>query len=182
MHNNLPVNIWRNRIDMDGGEYIDTARGTFPDNLIKNWYPTACQHCTNPPCLPVCPVEATSIRDDGIVVVDNTLCIGCGSCVLACPYKARKVIESEVEYYTEHALGDYDAPKHISQTVEKCDFCIHRIDNGGMPACMEFCPSSARHWGDLDDPESDVSKYLQGKDTVRLLEEISTEPNCFYIV
>jgi molybdopterin-containing oxidoreductase family iron-sulfur binding subunit len=182
INNNLPKDIWRNRVLTDGGTYDNTARGSYPNELYKNWYPSACQHCTKPPCLPVCPVSATTIDERGIVVVDNTVCIGCGSCVTACPYEARRLNHSEIEYYTAHTLGDWDAPEHINNTVEKCDFCLHRIERGDMPACMEFCPGNCRHWGDLDDPQSDVSIYLAGKASTLLKEDEGTEPNCHYLI
>lgn len=182
MNNNLPKGIWRNHIVTDGGEFTDTARGTYPADLHKAWYATACQHCEKPLCMPVCPVDATSVRDDGIVVVDTEKCIGCGSCVEACPYGARTVNDSEIEYYTEHALGDWDAPVHRNKTVEKCDFCIHRLERGEAPACMEHCPGHARYWGDIDDPNSEISQYLADKKPVRLLEEEGTEPHCYYVL
>ena len=182
MSNNLPKDIWRNRIDTDGGEFRKTARGEYPKNLAKTYYPISCQQCTNAPCVAVCPTNASAIRDDGIVSIDTSECIGCGSCIKACPYDARTLNSSEIEYYTEHALGDYDAPEHVNNTVEKCDFCIHRIERGEVPACMEFCPVNARHWGDLDDPESDVSKYLAQYKGTQLLSEEGTEPNCFYVM
>ena len=182
VNNNLPKDIWRNRIDTEGGAFQNTASGTYPHDLHRAYYPTACQHCANPPCLPVCPADATTIDERGIVVVDNELCIGCSSCVMACPYGARAINNSEIEYYTEHALGDWDAPVHLDMTVEKCDFCSHRLNRDEKPACMEFCPGNCRHWGDLDDPASDISLYLAGKETTLLLEEEGTAPNCFYLV
>ncbi len=181
MNNNLPKDVWRNRIHTDGGEYMDTARGDYPQTVFKQWVPVACQHCATPACATVCPVDATSIREDGIVVVDNEVCIGCGACVKACPYGARMVNEDELEYYTDHALGDYNAPAHISNTVEKCDFCVHRLDTGEAPACMQHCPGNARYWGDIDDPESDISKFLAANSAVGLLEEEGTNPQCFYV-
>lgn len=181
MNNNLPKNIWRNRIVTDGGLGVDTSRGEYPAALHKQWIPTACQHCDNPPCAPVCPVEATSVRDDGIVVVDTEACIGCGACVAACPYGARQLNESELEYYCDHAMGDADAPTHIDGTVEKCDFCLHRLERGEAPACMEHCPGHARYWGDLDDPESEISLFLAEHAPQLLLEEAGTGPNCYYV-
>lgn len=181
VNNNLPKDIWRNRIETDGGTYQDTSRGEYPNNLFKQWIPVTCQQCTKPICYEVCPQDATYVREDGIVDVYRELCIGCGTCVDACPYKARVVNPSEIEYYTEHALGDYDAPVHTNGVVNKCDMCTHRLGRDTMPACMEFCPGDARHWGDLDDPNSDVSKFIAGKQTSKYLETEGTEPNCFYI-
>ena len=182
MNNNLPKNVWRNRIVTDGGAFTDTSRGEYPTNLHKQWIPVACQHCDDAPCAAVCPVEATTIREDGIVSVDVEACIGCGACVSACPFGARQLNESEIEYYTEHALGDADAPVHIDGTVEKCDFCLHRLERGEAPACMEHCPGHARHWGDLDDPDSDVSRFLaEHSDATRLAGGDEIGSSCFYV-
>ena len=182
MNNNLPKDHWRNRIDTDGGEYQDTARGEYPANLHKMWFAVTCQHCTMAPCVAACPTGAASIREDGIVVIDHEECIGCSTCVPACPYGVRTLNSSELEYYTGHALGDFDAPIHVNNTMDKCDFCLHRLARGEEPACMEFCPGDARHWGDMDDPDSDVSKYIAGKTTSFLLEEKGSGPNCYYIL
>lgn len=180
VNNNLPKGVWRNVIHTDGEAYPDTSRGEYPAALHKQWIPVSCQHCATPPCATVCPVDATSIRDDGIVVVDNEVCIGCGSCVSACPYGARTVNNDELEYYTEHALGDYNAPVHLNNTVEKCDFCVHRLDEGEAPACMQHCPGNARLWGDIDDPNSDISVFLSQVESEQLLPEEGTEPSCRY--
>lgn len=180
-NNNLPNGIWYNRVDTDGGTYMDTARGTYPTDLHRAYYPVNCQHCSKPACVAVCPTGATFQRDDGIVAINQEDCIGCGSCITACPYDVRTLIEDEPEYVVDFPLGDWDAPKHIANTVEKCTFCTHRLDRGDKPACMELCPGRARYWGDLDDPDSEISSFLKGKDYERLLEDAGTEPNVFYV-
>jgi molybdopterin-containing oxidoreductase family iron-sulfur binding subunit len=180
-NNNLPTGKWYNRVETDGGEYRDTARGTYPYDLTLGWIPITCQHCSNPACKAVCPVEAIIQREDGIIVQDNEVCIGCQLCVTACPYEVRFFNEEAPEYFVDFPLGDWDASKHIEKKVEKCTFCVNRIDRGGKPACMELCLGRARYWGDLDDPASDISKYLADKQTERMLEEKGTEPNCYYI-
>ncbi|WP_165247376.1 4Fe-4S dicluster domain-containing protein [Adlercreutzia sp. ZJ141] len=182
MSNNLPNDVWWNHIKTDGGKSIDTARGTYPDNLYQVYYPINCQHCSKPVCVSVCPTGASIQREDGIVVVDSEKCIGCGSCVTACPYDVRVLYEEELNYSVDFAVGDSDAPKHVSGVMGKCNGCAHRVDRGEAPACMELCPARARYWGDLDDPESDVSKYLEGKKTERLFESEGTEPNVFYVL
>lgn len=108
------------------------------------------------------------------------MCIGCDACIAACPYDVRTHIDDEPEYYTEHTIGDPSAQKHIGGTVEKCDFCRGRIDRGEAPACMELCPGRARYWGDIDDPDSDISKALEGRTIEVLKEEAGTEPQFFY--
>lgn len=188
-NNNLPNNIWWNRVLTVAGESIDsavktmdTATGTYPENLKMQHIPVACQHCENPACVNVCPVGATYKREeDGIVMQDFDVCIGCRRCMEACPYDVRSFNEEEPEYYVDHAVGDADAPVHQSNTVEKCMFCYNRQSRGEVPACMELCLGRARSWGDLDDPESEVSKALQGRQYVRMLDDKGTEPNVYYL-
>ena len=179
-NNNLPNGVLWNRIITDGG-YLDTAKGTYPNDLHREFYPLNCQHCSKPGCIEVCPTGASFKREDGIVSINQEECIGCGSCVTACPYDARTLIEEEPEYVVDFPLGDWDAPKHVAGTVEKCTFCANRLDRGEVPACMELCPGRARYWGDLDDPNSDICKFLEGKNSTRLLEDAGTEPNVFYV-
>jgi len=181
-NNNLPNDIWWNRVLTIGGEGMDTAAGTYPHNLEMHHLPMNCQHCENPACVKACPVGATYKRaEDGIVIQDYDRCLGCRMCTVACPYSARSFNWNKPEYYVDHALGDIDAPKHQYNVVEKCTFCVNRLARGEDPSCMELCLGRARHWGDLDDPDSDVSKALQGRQSVRLLEEKGTGPNVYYL-
>lgn len=101
--------------------------------------PKQCNHCVDAPCVKVCPAEATYRTDDGVVLVDEEKCVGCGACVAACPFEARWL----------------DAGK-----AGKCTFCYHRISHGLLPACVGTCITRARYFGDLNDPESDISKKL----------------------
>lgn len=182
MSNNLPNDVWWNTIHTDGGDERDTAAGEYPNNLRQKYYPVSCQHCASPTCVEVCPTGATYKREDGLVVVDAEACIGCNSCVPACPYGARTLLPAELTWSVDFAVGDADAAAHIAGTATKCTGCAHRIDRDEKPACMELCPGRARHWGDLDDPESDISKFLADKEYTVLLESAGTEPSCFYIV
>lgn len=177
--NNLPKGVWWNTIRNDGGEFFDTSSGEYGDNHLL-YYPTNCMHCENPVCVAVCPTGASSQREDGIVVVDPETCIGCKTCMNACPYDVRRYLENNPEYYTDFTIGDSSAPKHMGQTVEKCDYCAGRIDRGDKPACMELCPGRARYWGDLDDPNSEINEVLKGRDTTLLLEEEGTNPSFIY--
>jgi molybdopterin-containing oxidoreductase family iron-sulfur binding subunit len=181
-NNNLPNGILWNKVTTDGGAYMDTARGTYPDNLTRIYYPTSCQHCDAPACMAVCPAEAIGKREDGIVTQDNDKCIGCKLCIEACPYQVRVFYEEDPEYVVDFPLGDWDAPTHKANTVEKCTFCVHRLDRGDKPACMEHCPGRARYWGDIDDPSSEISQFLEGKNVTKLLEDKGTEPNVYFVV
>lgn len=179
--NNLPKDVWWNVVHTEGRDFADTSKGTYGGEMQLSWLPVNCMHCENAVCEEVCPTGATVERDDGIVTVDEETCIGCKSCMEACPYDVRRLIENEPEYYLELPIGDPAAKSHKGGTVEKCDFCAGRIDRGEKPACMELCPGRARYWGDLDDPESEVSQFLSGRNATVLLEEEGTSPSVYYV-
>ena len=179
--NNLPKDVWWNVVHTEGRDFADTSKGTYGGEMQLSWLPVNCMHCENAVCEEVCPTGATVKRDDGIVTVDEETCIGCKSCMEACPYDVRRLIENEPEYYLELPIGDPAAKSHKGRTVEKCDFCAGRIDRGEKPACMELCPGRARYWGDLDDPESEVSQFLSGRNATVLLEEEGTSPSVYYV-
>ena len=179
--NNLPETNWWTRVLTEGGDEIDTPAGVFPDVSMR-YITVGCQHCENPACLEVCPTGATTKDEEtGIVSVDSELCIGCESCIKACPYEGVRTLIKSPEYYLDVVVGEYDAPPHKGGTVEKCTFCKNLIDRGDVPACMQLCPGRARYWGDLDDPESDVSKAIEGRETMFLNEEAGTKPSVYYL-
>lgn len=178
--NNLPKTIWYNSVSTIGGNTMEAASGEYP-NLQMSYLPKACQHCIAPACVEVCPTGASVVNADGIVEIDAETCIGCKTCISACPYEVRVLIEDEPAYYVEQGLGDDMAPAHLSGKVEKCNFCYQRIATGGIPACMDLCPTRARYWGDLDDAESDISKLLAKRNSTRLLEDQGTEPSVYYL-
>lgn len=180
-NNNLPNGVVYHLVTTDGGEYMDTARGTYPDDLYRRYMPMGCQHCANPACVEVCPTGASYKREDGIVAINQDECIGCGTCISACPYDVRTLLEDEPEYVVDFALGDWDAPAHKAHTVEKCTFCAHRLERGEKPACMELCPGRARYWGDLDDPASEISKVIASRKWEQLNPEAGTEPSVYYL-
>lgn len=179
--NNLPKDVWWNVVHTEGRDFADTSKGAYGGEMQLSWLPVNCMHCENAVCEEVCPTGATVKRDDGIVTVDEETCIGCKSCMEACPYDVRRLIENEPEYYLELPIGDPAAKSHKGGTVEKCDFCAGRIDRGEKPACMELCPGRARYWGDLGDPESEVSQFLSGRNATVLLEEEGTSPSVYYV-
>jgi molybdopterin-containing oxidoreductase family iron-sulfur binding subunit len=180
--NNLPNNIWWHRVTTVGGDDLDTAGGTYP-NLTMSHMPMTCQHCVTPACYSVCPTGATyKDEETGIVLIDYDTCIGCQSCIAACPYTGvRTYIESEPAYYMDFSTGEADAPVHQAQIVEKCTFCKNRLDRDGVPACMDLCPGRARFWGDFDDLASEVSQLIASREYERLMVEEGTEPSTYYL-
>ena len=182
--NNVPDGIWWNRVLTDGGPYSETARGEYPYNLQMDFVPISCQHCENPACVKVCPVGATyKDPETGVVRQDYDKCIGCRMCLAACPYTGvRSFNWEEPAYYADFALGDADAAKHEKHTVEKCIFCTQRVARGEQPACVADCIGRARHFGDLDDPNSEVSKLLASREYTQLHAEFGTKPSVYYLV
>ena len=126
--NNMPADVVYNRVITVGSDYIDCASGTY-ENPSLEYLPMQCQHCEEPACLQVCPTGATQKDPDtGIVTVDEELCIGCESCIKACPYEGvRTLLPSEPTYYLDMEVGEADAPKHAGGTVEKCTFCANLV-------------------------------------------------------
>lgn len=181
--NEVPRNTWWGRVLTVGGESIDTASGEWP-RATMSFIPIACQHCENPACVKVCPVGATyKDEDTGIVRQDYEKCIGCRMCMAACPYTGvRSFNWEEPSFYLDHKTGDSDIAPHQKHVVEKCTFCYQRQARGEEPACMEMCPERARFWGDLDDPDSDVSRLVRDREHMQLLPEKGTEPSVYYLV
>ena len=154
-----------------------------------------CMHCQDAPCVKVCPVGATWIRDDGIVAMDYDRCIGCRYCEVACPYDARrfnwKVSTADNPYVP--TWGTPEVERRPRGVVEKCTFCVQRIDRGleqgltpgvdyaATPVCVNACPVGARVFGDLKDPDSPISVYLNEHETFRLREDFGTSPNVRYV-
>jgi Fe-S-cluster-containing dehydrogenase component len=173
-----------------------TAHGIFYSKVHKtevgeypiarmNYLPVLCNHCDNPPCVNVCPVGATTKRADGIVVVDSTKCIGCRYCMAACPYSARSFsFSTKTEYFPGKGLVAYEKVKyaeHAAGVVEKCNFCQSRLAEGLQPACVQACPAKARIFGDLDDPNSEVSQLLVTRNSSVLQPEMDTQPSVHYL-
>lgn len=154
-----------------------------------------CLHCQDAPCTAVCPVGATFVRDDGIVVMDYDKCIGCRYCQVACPYGARQFNWAARDGASGYQpdWGAAEVAQRPRGVVEKCTFCVHRIDRGmelglmpgvdraATPACVNICPVSARLFGNLNDPESPVAKAIAETPTFRLREDLGTEPRVYYI-
>lgn len=149
----------------------------------KFYLPVQCNHCDNPPCIKVCPVEATWKEKDGIVVVDYDWCIGCRYCQSACPYEARHFNWSKPQLdpgqinSNQSYLSNRVRPKGV---MEKCTFCLHRARQGQYPACLEACPTGARKFGNILDPQSEVAQIFKHKRVFVLKEELKTMPQFFY--
>jgi len=138
-----------------------------------------CNHCDEPPCAQVCPVQATYKREDGIVIVDHHRCIGCRYCMIACPYNARFFNFKESE-----AWPNQDFPRRSHGVAEACTLCAHRLERSQLPACVETCRQKgigALTVGDLNDPESEVSQLIARNPTKRIREDLGTEPKVHYI-
>lgn len=154
-----------------------------------------CLHCQDAPCTHVCPVGATWVRSDGIVVMDYDRCIGCRYCQVACPYDVRRFNwrSSNDPNANVPEWGTPEVERRPRGVVEKCTFCVHRIDRGlsqglmpgvdraATPACVNACPVNARIFGDILDPKSPVTQYLEEHDTFRLREEWGTQPKVHYV-
>ncbi|MHC4321501.1 MAG: sulfate reduction electron transfer complex DsrMKJOP subunit DsrO [Planctomycetota bacterium] len=152
---NVPLGVWRSWVKV-----VD--KGTYP-KVKRSFLPRLCNHCENPPCVSVCPTQA-SHRDEekGLVDIREERCIGCKMCIVACPYDAR-----------------FSHP--TKKVANKCDFCIHRVEKGVVPSCVNTCPSNARIFGDLNDPDSEVRKLVDTNRVQVLKPELDTEPSVFYI-
>ena len=177
---------WRRVLDIETGEFPDVQR-TF--------MPVGCMHCANPPCMHVCPTTATKLRADGLVTIDYDICIGCANCVMACPYDARS-IQHIAKYAYGVPMKSEEArfePERLG-VATKCTFCKDRIDLAAKtgqtpgvdpevtPACVNSCISDAMHFGDIKDPNSNVSKLLAKTEHFRMHEELGTDPSVYYIL
>lgn len=173
---------------------IEEEVGTYP-NVARRFVPRPCMQCENPPCVPVCPVNATYKRPDGIVAIDYDACIGCRYCITACPYSAR-TFDSGLSYtrdtpaeqpYEQQASFEYGrrwdrAKGSPVGNVRKCHFCLHRLEAGGLPACVSTCIGGATYFGDAGDPESLVSELMARPNVMRLKEELGTRPKVYYLL
>ncbi len=179
--------------------------GTYP-NVTMNFLPRPCMQCDEPPCVEVCPVDATYKNQDGIVIIDYDQCIGCRSCIAACPYGARSfdfgqtytqntpdhvdfmLGQSNADGYELLADYEYNDPRirkgHESPigNVRKCHFCLHRLNAGMLPACTTTCIGRATYFGDANDPDSLVTELISGNNVMRLKEELGTKPRVYYLV
>ena len=177
---------WRKVLDVESGEFPDVQR---------SFVPVGCMHCGEPPCVEVCPSQATKKRADGLVTIDYDVCIGCGYCAVACPYQARHIVHRVDFAYNGTASVSEEAradPERVN-VATKCTFCIERIDTAkerGLtpgidpevtPACANSCITNAISFGDRDDPNSNVSTLLRENQHFRMHEELGTDPGMYYL-
>lgn len=175
---------------------IEETQGTYP-NVSRRFVPRPCMQCDSPPCVPVCPVQATYKRPDGIVAIDYNVCIGCRYCITACPYNARTFDFGE--FYGDATTGQPEAYELLPSleygkvwrrgregspvgNARKCHFCIHRIEQGLLPACVLSCMGRATYFGDLNDPTSLISELVAKPNVMRLKEDLGTQPKVYYLV
>ncbi|TEU19323.1 MAG: 4Fe-4S dicluster domain-containing protein [Anaerolineales bacterium] len=191
-------------------EVIGRIEGEYP-NLRATFIPRPCMHCDNPPCVKVCPVGATYRREDGLVMQDYDQCIGCRMCIAACPYEVRYFNWRDPQWpepMDRYRNPDQGPPQPTGGrggpdvrprgVVEKCTFCVHRLEKAKrkaqkehrelteqevtlLPACNQTCPASARYFGDLDNPKSTVSQLARSARAFSLLEDLGTEPKVIYL-
>jgi Fe-S-cluster-containing dehydrogenase component len=184
-------------------QVVEEEIGTYP-NVTRRFTPRPCLHCDEPPCVPVCPVNATYKRADGIVAMDYDRCIGCRYCMTACPYNSRYFDFGFSQYdetpaENEVVLGEggtfiellpafeYGRPQSRKRekspigNVRKCHFCTHRLEVGELPACTTTCIGRATFFGDANDPHSLVSELIAQPNIMRLREELGTEPKVYYL-
>ncbi len=187
--NNLPPGVvYRPVLKQEVGKY---------PNVGMIFTPKPCMHCDNPPCVPVCPVKATWKREDGVVVIDYNICIGCRNCLLACPYSARTSDFGEFYGMNTPEIMPYEMRANYEYSKEwrrkphsddspvgnarKCQFCLHRIREGMLPACVTTCLGGATYFGDYNDKSSLVHKLLGSSRVRQLKPELGTQPSVFYL-
>jgi phenylacetyl-CoA:acceptor oxidoreductase subunit 1 len=183
-HNDVPPDISWNKV---------LESGKVGDHIVYVARP--CMQCEKAPCVEVCPVGASHYRDDGIVMMDYDLCIGCRYCQVACPYDARSFNWKKFEV-PNPAVPEWGSPeveRRPRGVPEKCSFCYQRIDRGlelgltpgvdtdATPACCIACPTGTRLFGDLNDPNSNVSQILSQNTHFRLREDLGTGPRVYYL-
>jgi len=184
---------------------LEEELGTYP-NVTRRFLPRPCMQCDAPPCVPVCPVNATYKDENGVVVIDYDQCIGCRYCITACPYAARTfdfggtyaestadvegliVGQAAADDYERAASFEYGEARPRNRreaspigNVRKCHFCLHRLAEGMLPACTTTCIGRATFFGDANDPDSLVAELIGRPNVMRLKEDLGTQPRVYYL-
>jgi Fe-S-cluster-containing dehydrogenase component len=168
--------IWREDFEHT---FTELDNPYLNDKIKEANFPVLCNHCENPVCVRVCPTQATFKRDDGIVAIDYHRCIGCRFCMTACPFGARSFNFVDPRPHIKNV--NTEIPTRTQGVVEKCTFCVERLEKGLPPVCVE-ASNGGILFGDLNDPESDVRKILTGNFAIRRKEELGTGPSIYYVI
>lgn len=160
--------------------FPDAENQFLPDDVKNRQVLSLCNHCDNPPCVRVCPTQATWKRDDGVVMMDYHRCIGCRYCMAACPYGARSFNWRDPRPFIKQINPDF--PTRTRGVVEKCNLCEERLAKGLIPACVENCKEKAITFGDLEDPDSEIRATLQANFSIQRKPGLGTKPQVYYIV
>ena len=173
--NSTPPGIFWTRV-------IEKEEGAYPFAYTV-FMPLRCNHCSDPPCVPVCPTGASYQREaDNIVLVDQDQCVGCHACVVACPYEARFIPTSRQGYYASKTpYEEVSYRKWQVGTAQKCTLCVDRLDKGLPPACIDTCPTRALTIGNLNDADSDIAKLIGRRKGFQPRTELGADPNVFYL-
>lgn len=154
VENSVPLGFCRDWV-------VEIMDGTYPRLEIEN-RSERCNHCSNSPCVRCCPTGASHYDEGGIVLVEKNKCIGCAACITSCPYDARF--------------------SHPDGYVDKCTFCLHRINDGPKPACAAVCPTKCLYFGDIDDSRSEIAQIIKTRKWKKLIEEAGTNPNLYFLI
>ncbi len=161
---------------------IDQEVGSYP-SVRRQFIPRPCMHCKNAPCVEICPTRASYKREDGIILIDSDKCVGCKQCMVACPYGARYLNRHKTGYFKSVLSPNEELtyqPRAVG-TVEKCNLCVDKIEQGLDPVCVTACPMEARTFGDLEDSSSEASQLIRSRHGFQLLKELGTEPSVYYL-
>ncbi|WP_084151576.1 4Fe-4S dicluster domain-containing protein [Thiomicrorhabdus sp. Milos-T2] len=164
---------WRTKVH-------DITKGKTDADTARIFFPRLCNHCDNPPCVTVCPTGATYKMDNGIVDVDDDMCMGCQACTLACPYDERYALDYDDNTEKKAVFGE-ETLKKTRPGVDKCNFCRDRVEDNRLPACVETCVGNARQFADLDNPNDPVTQLINSGIAEPLMAHLGTKPNVYYI-
>ena len=174
VENSTPPGIFYSRV-------LELEMGVQPE-VLRLFLPVLCNHCEDAPCITVCPTKASHRAADGTVQIDDKKCIGCRTCMIACPYHARSYTSRNNYYFAETPIPFPDIPKPEKMgIVQKCDFCTSRRLHGKEPVCVEACPTRCRIFGSIDDPNDGINELIASEKSFQLLPDEGTRPKVHYL-